>query len=155
MRDTLLPTVDYVGTVNEIARYANPLESGAVDVNCTIIADETSEIADKLIGVMLKTKVGGSASAFDFFTTAEAQPVSIAAVTLADGALYVNMHLPAGYGFNVVAVDENGNTLTTQDVANEGILVNANGAKTVSLTLSLVEEEETWGLRSITGAIGK
>lgn len=152
---TLLPTVDYVGTVNEIARYANPLESGAVDVNCTIVAEETSEIADKLIGVMLKTKVGGSASAFDFFTTAEAQPVSIAAVTLADGALYVNMHLPAGYGFNVVAVDENGDTLKTQDVANEGILVNANGAKTVSLTLSLVEEEETWGLRNITGAIGK
>ena len=52
-------------------------------------------------------------------------------------------------------LDENGNTLATQDVANEGILVNAQGAKSVSLTLSLVEEEEVWGLRSIWSAIGK
>lgn len=152
---TLLPTVDYAGTKNEIARYMNPLESSAVDVSCTIVADEKSKIADELIGVMLKTKVGEDSTAFDFFTTAEAQPVDIAAVTIADGALYVNMHLPAGYGFNVVAVDENGNTLATQDVANEGILVNAQGAKSVSLTLSLVEEEEDWGLRSIWSAIGK
>lgn len=152
---TLLPTADYAGTKNEVALYMNPLESSAVDVSCTIVADEKAEIADELIGVMLKTKVGEDSTAFDFFTTAEAQPVDIAAVTLADGALYVNMHLPAGYGFNVVAVDENGNTLATQDVANEGILVNAQGAKSVSLTLSLVEEEEVWGLRSIWSVIGK
>lgn len=151
---TLLPTVDYITAENEIARYSNPMQTGAVDISCTIV-DETSTITDKLIGVMLKTKVGAESTSFDFFTTAASQPKSIAAVTLADGALYVNMHLPSGYKFNVVAVDENGDTLATQNVANEGILISAQDAQRISITLNISEEAEDWGLRSLWTAIGK
>lgn len=150
----LLPTVDFIGAENEIARYTNPMQSGAVDVNCTIV-DTTSTISDKLIGVMLKTKVGAESTSFDFFTTAASQPKSIAAVTLADGALYVNMHLPSGYKFDVIAVDENGDTLATQNVANEGILISAPDAQRISITLNISEEAEDWGLRTLWTAIGK
>ena len=65
------------------------------------------------------------------------------------------MHLPTGYGFSVGAVDENGNTLTTTDAANEGILVDANGATKVSLTLTLQKNEDDWGKRDIWSVIGK
>ena len=152
---TLLPTVDYADAQNEIARYMNPMKSGAVDVSCTIVDAENSEISDKLIGVMLKTKVNSASQSFDFFTTAASQPTTISAVSLADGKLYVNMHLPTGYGFSVGAVDENGNTLTTTDAANEGILVDANGATKVSLTLTLQKNEDDWGKRDIWSVIGK
>ncbi len=155
MKATLLPTVDYAGAKNEIARYSNPLESGLVGVTCTVVDDEKSPLSDKLIGVMLKTKVGAEAESFDFFASIKEQPVSIAAVNLADGVLYVNMHLPEGYGFKVIAVDENGKTLSTSDAANEGIFVDAKGAKRVSLTLSITDEKDDWGERVLWSVIGK
>ena len=155
MKATLLPTADYADAKNEIARYSNPLNSGLVGVTCTVVDDEKSPLSDKLIGVMLKTKVGEEAESFDFFASIKEQPISIAAVNLADGALYVNMHLPEGYGFKVIAVDENGKTLSTSDAANEGILVNAEDAKRISLTLSITDENDDWGERVLWSVIGK
>ena len=155
LKVTLLPNADYADAKNEIARYSNPLDSGLVDVSCTIVDAESSPLGDSLIAVMLKTKVGEEASSIDFFATVKEQPVSIAAVNLADGALYVNMHLPKGYGFKVIAVDENGKTLATSDAANEGIFVNAKNAKKVSLTLSVTTEKDDWGKRNLWSVIGK
>lgn len=152
---TLVPSVDYAEAKNEIARYMNPVASSAVQVSCAVAVSEDSELTDELLAVMLKTKSGEDASAFDFFTTAASQPKSIAAVTVADGRLYVNMHLPEGYTFDVVAVNENSETLTTQDAANEGVLINVNDSKSISLTLTLRSESEEWGVRSLWSAIGK
>lgn len=152
---TLVPSVDYADAKNEIARYINPVASSAVQVSCAVAVSEGSELSDELLGVMLKTKSGEDASSFDFFTTAASQPKSIAAVTVADGGLYVNMHLPEGYTFDVVAVNENSETLATQDAANEGVLINVNDSKSISLTLTLRSEAEEWGVRSLWSAIGK
>lgn len=152
---TLTSSADYADAKNEIVRYMNPVSSSAVQVSCAVAVAENSDLSDELLGVMLKTKSGEDASSFDFFTTAASQPKSLAAVTVADGGLYVNMHLPEGYTFDVVAVNEKSETLTTQDAANEGVIVNTDGSERISLTLTLRSEAEQWGMRSIWSAIGK
>ena len=152
---TLEATADYAGCVNSISRYANPMSAQAVNLSFSIVDATDMQLSDKLIGVMLKSKVNDSANALDFFATVNAQPKAISAAVLNDGKLYVNMHLPEGYAFSIVAVDENGNSLTTQDVGNEGILVNADGAKSVTLTATVAQSEAEWGFRDIWSVIGK
>jgi hypothetical protein len=152
---TLEATADYAGCVNSISRYANPMSAQAVNLSFSIVDATDMQLSDKLIGVMLKSKVGESANALDFFATVNAQPKSISAAVLNDGKLYVNMNLPEGYAFGIVAVDENGNSLATQDARNEGILVSADGAKSVTITATVSESEAEWGFRDIWSAIGK
>lgn len=153
---TLEPTVDYAGCVNSISRYANPMSAKAVNINFSVVDATDMQLSDKLIGVMLKSKVGESANSLDFFATVNSQPKAIAAAMLGNGELYVNMHLPEGCTFSIIAVDENGNALECQARANEGILVNAGSAQTVTITATVTKvTEQAWGLRVIRSVIGK
>ena len=129
----------------------------AVNVSFSLVnATSDSKLSEKLIGVMLKTKADGKVKSSDFFVKAGSQPASIGAVEIADGNLYVNMHLPEGCTFSVNAVDENGDKLLTQPAGNEGVLVVAGKSTDVTLTVTVEDETEgVWGLRSLWTAIGK
>lgn len=129
-------------------------DENAVNVNCSVVnATADATLSSKLIAVLLKSKGDEGADSLSFFATAGSQPDSISAIILEDGELYVDMLLPEGYTFTVNAVDENGASLVCEDAGNEGVLVNAGESNTVSLTITIEEAEEVWGLRSIWSAI--
>ncbi|MBQ8574888.1 MAG: hypothetical protein IJ447_02445 [Clostridia bacterium] len=138
------------------ADYADATEN-AVNVSVQLVnATSDTELSDKLVGVMLKSKVDGEAKASDFFATADSQPASIGAVEVADGEIYVSMHLSEGCTFSVNALDENSNELLTEDAGNEGVLVTAGEAKSITLTVTIEDETDgAWGLRSLWTVIGK
>lgn len=136
--------------------YADANEN-AVNVSLQLVnATSDAELSDKLVGVMLKSKVDGESKSSDFFATADSQPASIGALEVADGEIYVNMHLPEGCTFSVNALDENSNELLTEDAGNEGVLVTAGEAKSITLTVTIEDETDgAWGLRSLWTVIGK
>lgn len=154
---TLVPTADYSGCANAVERYSNPPSSSAVSVSCNIV-DFTSNasLGDALIGVQLRSKLGESASTFDFFTSASAEATVIDAACVADGKLYVSALLKQGCKYSVAAADENGAALQVDDMRNEGFLVNIGSSASVSISITVENEgESAWGLRSLWTAIGK
>ena len=128
----------------------------AVNVSVSVVnATADAKLSEKLIAVLLKSMGDKGADSLSFFATADSQPSALSALTVAEGRLFVDMLLPVGYTFTVNAVDENGESLLTEDADNEGILVNAGSAAAVSLTVTIEESESIWGLRSIWSVIGK
>lgn len=131
-------------------------DENAVKVNCTIInATADSALTSKLIAVLLKSKDDNGAQSLSFFAKAGSQPESLGAIRTENGEIFVDMLLPEGYTFTLNAADENGASLLCEDAGNEGILVNAGEASSASLTISIVEKDEVWGLRALWGAITK
>lgn len=152
----LVPSADFADCKNEIARYSNPARSNGVNVSCNIVDGTKGLLSDKLIGVLLKSKVGENSQSFDFFTKANTEAKVISAVVVTDGALYVDAELPQGVKFSVSAVNENGSELTVTDAKNEGKLISTGSSKSVVITITAENsDEETWGLRSVWGVIGK
>ena len=153
---TLVPTADYAGTENAIERFANPLSIKAVNISCNLVDETNGKLGDKLVDVLLKSKVDETSYSFDFFTKASAEAKAIGSVVATDGGFYVNAEGPAGVKYSVNAVDENGKTLTVSDAKSEGYFVATGTAKTI--VISIIAENETediWGLRSIWGVTGK
>ncbi len=131
-------------------------DENAVNVSVSVVnATADAELSEKLIAVLLKSMGDKGADSLSFFATADSQPSALSALSIAEGRLFVDMLLPVGYTFTVNAVDENGESLLTEDADNEGILVNAGSAAAVSLTVTIEESESIWGLRSIWSVIGK
>ena len=153
---TLVPGADYAGTENAIERFANPLSIKAVGISCNLIDATNGRLGDKLVNVLLKSKVDETSYSFDFFTKASADAKTIGSVVATDGGFYVDAIGPAGVKYSIGAVDENGKSLEVSETKNEGSFVATGSAKTI--VVSIIAENETedvWGLRSIWGAIGK
>jgi hypothetical protein len=155
---TLMPNTDYSTAKNTVSRYAVPAAVSAVSVSYDII-DATSDgsVGNQLTAVLLKSKAGENANAFDLFTTANAEPKVIDGVAIADGKMYANLVLPSEYSFSVTAIDENGAKLEVTNNANEGFAIAIGTAKSVSLTFTIENNSDSsdWGVRSIWGSIGK
>ncbi len=140
-----------------ISAESSESNENAVLIKCGIVnATGNAEISSKLAAVMLKTKDGETVKSADFFTTADAAERTIGALEIADGALFVNMHLPEGCEFSVNAADENGNALETKTADGDGIVVSAGSATEISLSIAVENEKESaWGLRSIWSPVEK
>ena len=131
-------------------------DENAVSVNCSIVnATTNAALTSKLIAVLIKSEGEDGAESLSFFAKAGSQPESLSAIRTENGEIYVDMLLPEGYTFTLNAVDENGASLICEDAGNEGILVNAGDSAAASLTITLIEDEEVWGLRAIWSAIVK
>ncbi len=128
-----------------------------VNVNCGIVnATGNAELSDKLVAVMLKVKDAENVKSAEFFTELDTASKAVGAFEIADGKLYVDMHLPEGCRFNINAVDENGNTLNTEAAGNEGVIVEADDAASISLSIAVENSNEgKWGLRALWSVIGK
>ncbi len=143
-------------TAIEISAESDEPVINGVNVNCSIInATGKAELSDKLVAVMLKTESDNGVKSMDFFTALDTAERAVGALEVADGKIYVAMQLPEGCRFTVNATDENGNALDTQPAGNEGVVVSANGAAAVSLSITVENNTVAWGLRALWSAIGK
>ncbi len=151
---TLMKNSDFGDCDNLVARYADPAKENSTEVSYTAI-DLSGKLEGKLIGVLLKSKSESGASSFSSFTRLGTPSGMLGKVNISDGEIYADLELPEGYTFTVKAVDEQGNELEASSVKNEGVLIKADKAKSVSLSFEISETETAWGLRSVWSVIGK
>lgn len=151
---TLMKNKDFGAADNAVRRYAEPAKSNSASVSYTI-SDTTKTLGDKLVGVMLKSKLGSEANSFSLFTRIGAAAKTIGGVSVTDGGIFVDLVLPVGYSFTVKATDAEGNELKTTDAGSDGVLVEAGDSKVVNVAVEIVKSEPEWGLRTIWSIIGK
>lgn len=151
---TLMKNKDFGTADNAVRRYAEPAKSNSASVSYSI-TDTTKTLGDKLVGVMLKSKLGSEANSFGFFTRVGAAAKSIGGVSVTDGGIFVDVVLPVGYTYTVKATDSDGNELKTKDAGSDGVLVESGDSKVVNLAVEIVKSEPEWGLRAIWSIIGK
>lgn len=151
---TLMKNNDFGDCDNLLARYADPANENSTEVSYTAV-DLSGKLEGKLIGVLLKSKSESGASSFSLFTRLGTPSGMLGKVNISDGEIYADLDLPEGYTFTVKAVDEQGNELEASSVKNEGVLIKADKAETVSLSFEISETDTAWGLRSVWSVIGK
>ncbi len=151
---TLMKNKDFGTADNAVRRYAEPVKSSSASVSYTI-SDTTMTLGDKLVGVMLKSKLSSEANSFGLFTRIGAAAKTIGGVSVTDGGMFVDLILPIGYGFTVKATDAEGNELKTADAGSDGVLVQTDDSKDVKLAIEIIKSEPEWGLRTIWSIIGK
>lgn len=151
---TLMKNKDYTSTNNLIARYAYPMSDKLTAVSYSI-NDKTGKLNDKLIGVMLKTKLNDSSSSFSFFTTIGSDVRTLNGISVTEGGIYVDLSLPVGYSYNVKAVNSDGKTLKVNDEMNEGKFIATDNSDNVNIVIEINESKPEWGIRAIWSVIGK
>lgn len=151
---TLMKNKDYASTDILIARYAYPMSDKFTTISYSI-NDKTGKLTDKLVGVMLKTKLNDSSNSFSFFTTIGSEIRTINGIGVTEGGIYVDLSLPNGYGYSVRAVDSDGKTLKVTDEMNEGKFIATDNSDNVDIVIEINESKPEWGIRAIWSVIGK